>query len=39
MRIENWVRFNLGLPEEPPGPTLQELLDLADAVLMTSDEA
>jgi len=33
MRIENWVKFNLGMPaEERPEPTPQELLDLAVAV-------
>jgi len=33
MDIVTWVKFNLGLPEERPEPTPQELLDLADAVL------
>lgn len=39
MKIENWVKFNLGLPEERPEPTPQELLDLADAILDADDQA
>ena len=38
MDIVTWVKFNLGLPEERPEPTPQELLDLADAVL-NADQA
>ena len=37
MSIDTWVKNNLIVPEGQAAPTIQQLLDLADAVLATEE--